>query len=68
MYQFKAKYFEVNTHPLRLGNISKNFTVDYMKKSGLQKYMQDFSNNYNNIDVDNIDDTHKHLTKKGNLK
>ena len=39
IYQFKAKDFEIKAHPLRFGNISNNFTVDYMKKSGLYRYM-----------------------------
>ena len=32
MYQFKAKYSEVKAYSLRFGNISKDFTLDNMKK------------------------------------
>ena len=34
MYQFKAKDFEVKPYLLCLGNISKDFTTDKMKKRG----------------------------------
>ena len=33
--KFKAKDFEINTIPSFLGNISKDFSVDNMKKTGL---------------------------------
>ena len=32
IYQFKAKDLEVKTYPLSLGNISKDFTINNMKK------------------------------------
>ena len=32
LYELKAKYSGINPHPLCLGNISKIFTVDNMKK------------------------------------
>ena len=32
MYHFKAKDSELNTYPLCLGNIPKDFTADNMKK------------------------------------
>ena len=37
IYQFKAKDSKLNTHPLCMGNISKNFTVDNMKKTWLNR-------------------------------
>ena len=33
MYQFKAKHSEIKPYPLCLGNISKDFSVNNMKKS-----------------------------------
>ena len=36
MYQFKAKDSEIKPYPLCLGNISKYFTIDNMKKTGLK--------------------------------
>ena len=32
IYQFKAKYLEIKLYILRLGNISKDFTIDDSKK------------------------------------
>ena len=32
MYQFKAKDSEIKMYPLCLSNISKDFTIDHMKK------------------------------------
>ena len=32
IYQFKAKNSEITPHPLCLGNISKDFTANNMKK------------------------------------
>ena len=35
MYKFKAKDSEMKPYPLCLGNISKDFTLNNMKKAGL---------------------------------
>ena len=40
--KFKAKYSEINAFPLCLGNVSKDFLVDDMKKTGLYGYVYDF--------------------------
>ena len=58
--KFKAKDYEVVTTPLCMGNISKDFPVDSMKKTVLNGYVYDFSVNYDDI-VDDILDTHKYL-------
>ena len=50
------------------GTISKNFSVDNMKKSGLNRYVHDFSVDYNAIAADDILDIHKYLMKKHNIK
>ena len=34
MHQFKAEDSEINKYPSCLGNISKDFLVNYMKKTG----------------------------------
>ena len=34
MYEFKAKQSQIKPYPLCLGNISKDFTADNMKKQG----------------------------------
>ena len=49
--------------PLCLGNISKNWSVDNMKKTGFTGYVYDFSVDYDTTDVDDIKDIHKYLTK-----
>ena len=61
MYQFKAKDSELIAYPLGLGNISENFTVDNMKKTGLYKYVYDFSVDYDCINVDDILDIRKYI-------
>ena len=47
-----------------LGNISKNVSVDNMKKTRLNGYIYDFSVDCDAIPVDDILDIHKHSTKK----
>ena len=44
IYKFKAKISEKkNAAPLCLGNVSKDFSVDNMKNTGLYGYVYDFS-------------------------
>ena len=35
-YKFKAKDSEIKEYPLCLGNVSKDFTIDNMKKSEIK--------------------------------
>ena len=42
IYQFKSKKSEINAAPLRLGNVSKDFSIDKMQKTKLYKYAYDF--------------------------
>ena len=51
---FKAKDSEINAIRLCLGNISKNFSIGNMKKTGFYGYIYDFSGNHNTIAVDDI--------------
>ena len=62
--KFKAKDSEITPYPLCLGNISKDWSVDNMKKTGLKGYVYDFSVDYNAIAVADILDIHKYLRKK----
>ena len=39
-----------------------------MKKTGLKRYVYDFSVSYDSIDVDDIVGTHKYLMKKDDIK
>ena len=61
--KFKGNNSEIAAYPLCLGNISKEFSVDNMKKTRLKGYAYDFSVDYNAIVVDDILDTHKYLMK-----
>ena len=53
--------------PSCLGNISRDFSVDNMKKKGLNVYVSDFSVEYDAIAVDDILDSHKYLMKNNNI-
>ena len=64
--KFKAKNSEIVASPLCLGNVSKDWSTDNMKKTGLTGYVYDFSANYNAIAVDDIKDIHNYLMKKNN--
>ena len=63
IYQFKAKDSEIKKHLLCLENISKDFSVDNIKKTRLNGYVHDFSFDYNAIDTSNIINIHKYLMK-----
>ena len=64
MYQLKAKDSEIKSYPLCMGNISKDFTLDNMQKTGLKKILKVFSVDYNAIDTSDIVDIHRYLLKK----
>ena len=67
VYKFKAKDSEIVVGPMCLGNISKDWSVDNMKRTGFNGYVYDFSVNYDAIPVDDIKDIHKYLMKKNNI-
>ena len=62
--KFKAKDSEIVATPLFLGNISKDFSVDNMKKTGLYGNVSEFSIDYDAIVNDKILDIHKYLMEK----
>ena len=62
--KFKAKDSEIVASPLCLGNISKDWSTDNMKKTGLTGYVYDFSADYNAVTIDDIRDIHNCLIKK----
>ena len=64
VYQFKAKNSEIKDYALCLGNVSKGFTINNMKKTGLKGLVKWFSVDFNSIDNNNILDIHKYLMKK----
>ena len=59
--KFKAKDSEIKAYPLCLGNISKDWSGDNMKKTGLKGYVYDFSVDYNAVAVADILDIHKYF-------
>ena len=67
IYKFKAKDSEILVGPICLGNISKDWLVDNMKKTGLTGYVYDLSVDYYHIAVNDIKDIHKYLMKKNNI-
>ena len=67
IYKFKAKNSEIVTTPLCLGNISKDWSRDDMKKTRFNGYVNNFSDDYDSTDVDATKDIHKYLMKKNDI-
>ena len=67
IYKFKAKDSEIVASPLCLGNISKDWSTDNMKRTGFNGYLHDFSVDYNATSVDDIKNIHRYLMKKNNM-
>ena len=65
--KFKAKDWEIRAYSLCLGNISKDWSQDNMKKTGFNGYIYDFSTDYNAITVSDKLDIHKYLMKKNRI-
>ena len=66
IYKFKAKDSEIAANLLCFANISKDWSLDNMKKTGVNGYVHSFSVDYDATDVDDILDIHKYLIKKNN--
>ena len=64
IYKFKAKGSEIEASRLCLGNISKDWSTDNMKKTEFNGYVNDVSVDYDATDIDDIIDIHKYLIKK----
>ena len=62
---FKAKGSKIAATPFCLKNISKDWSVDNMKKTRFNGY--DFSIDYDAIAIDDIKDIHEYLIKKNNI-
>ena len=67
IYKFKAKDSEIVGTPLCLGNISKDWSVGNMKKTGFTGFVYDFSVDYEAIAVDDIKNIHKYLMTKNDI-
>ena len=55
------------TTSLCLEHISKDWSVDNMKKTGFNGYVYDFSVDYDPIDAGDIKAIHNYLMKKNNI-
>ena len=67
IHKFKSKDSEILAHLLCLGNIPKDWSVDNMKKTGLNIYVYDFSVDYDPIAVDDILGIDKYLMKNNKI-
>ena len=68
IYQFKSKKSEINAAPLRLGNVSKDFSIDKMQKTKLYENAYDFSDDFDSMDVADIFDIQKYLMVMDNIR
>ena len=68
IHRFKAKSSEIDAIRSCLGKMSKDFSVDSMKKTGFYGYVYDFSVDYGTIAVDDILDIHNCFMKKRCIK
>ena len=67
IHKFTAKDSEIFPNNLCLGNVSKDFSVINMKKTGFNGHIYDFSVDYDEIAVNNILDIHKYLMRKNEI-
>ena len=67
LLNLNQKNTEIIPYPLCLGNISKDWSVDNLKKTGFNGFVYDFSVDYNYIPVDDILVIRKYLMKKNNI-
>ena len=65
--KLKANDSDIVATPLCLENVSKEFSVDNMKKTGLSGYVYDFSVDNDAISADEILDIQKYLMKINNM-
>ena len=64
---FQTKDPEIIVDPICLENISRDFSVDNMKKTGLNEYVYDFSVDYDFIANDEMLDILRYLMKKNGI-
>ena len=61
--EFNTKESEIKSYPLCLGNVSKDFKINNMKKLRLKGSVKVFSVDYNATDTIDILDLHRYLMK-----
>ena len=64
VYQFKAKFSEIKYYSLCLGNVSTDFSINNIKKTGLKGVVKFLSIDFNPIENNNIMDIHKYLMER----
>ena len=67
IYKSNAKDSKILATPLCLGNISKDWSTDNMKRTGFNGYAYDSRVDYDFNDGDDIKDIHKYLVKENNI-
>ena len=65
--KFNAKDSETVATPLCLGNISRGWSVDNMRNTGLNGFVYDFNVDFDAIAVDDILEIHNYLMKKNGI-
>ena len=65
--KFKAKKSELIKYPMCLGRLSKDYTKNSRKDTGLYGNVYDFSVDYSAITNDEILDIHNYLMKRNNI-
>ena len=70
--KFKAKNSEISASPLCLRNISKDWSTNNMKKTGLNGYVYEFNVDYNKLNITDFGDVipfiHKYLMLKYDIE
>ena len=61
--KFKAKDSKIKGYALHLGKISKDFTINNVKKTGLKGTVKFFSFDFNSVDTNDILDIRKYLMR-----
>ena len=65
--KFKAKDSKILADSLCLGNISKDWSQDNMKKTGFNGHIHDFSTDYNAVTISDMQNIHKYLMEKNGI-
>ena len=67
IHKFKAKDSETVATPSCLWNISKDWTVDNMKMTGLNGYVYDFIVDHNAVPTVGVPHIHKYMMVKNSM-
>ena len=65
--KIEAKASQITPYKFCLGNISKDWSLDNMKKTDIKGCVYDFSVDYDSNSVADITDIHKCLVKKNGI-